>query len=537
MITVLAVFVHAIRIVTSNEIPSESEPIIELPLLLIQKLNTYPSIDTPSLNFSLDLWIKIDKDIEFKPVSHPTPPAGQKLDAICQEEDGSSEALRVPSSPNIVNTLSEIYENILEDGNRIKYNVISTENNKGKLKPMTRNQCSQLTLPLDNDPKDFYTSHGECVNAQVLCTRKIIWRDTPLAQIKYDLVKNAAEQTDVSIREWIESPTIQEPDLALIIAGINKKVWTDEENISLMTLTLQLLTDWTLSMKFSQLSDQLSNLENRVKPLEINKQLYISPTVKTEYQDSTSLQGLSPSESKYWESRIFNLETNWAQFLQINDKTNQEMEILLNTAGFIESDGSGLSDETDEPTNQPPRLEAFASLCDIIIKSLNFTLKPRQKRSQTASTNVSKAPDNEDPPDTKKSPSYLDLFKSPVTQIFDKASETYYVPMGKCIPCNVIVTCISITMVITVINTITLCFLGPILHKTKNQLKRIMEKKSSKREAPEKELITAALRSHKRETSRSLARKMSRPKARSREQTYRIHPTKGSYQDRPHLPP
>ena len=526
MITILAVFVHAIRIVTSNEIPSESEPIIELPLLLIQKLNTYPSIDTPSLNFSLDLWIRIDKDIEFKPVSHPTPPAGQKLDAICQEEDGSSEALRVPSSPNIVTTLSEIYETILEDGTRMTYNVISTENNKGKLKPMTRNQCSQLTLPLDNDPKDFYTSHGECVNAQVLCTRKIIWRDTPLAQIKYDLVKNAAEQTDVSIREWIESPTIQEPDLALIIAGINKKVWTDEENISLMTLTLQLLTDWTLSMKFSQLSDQLSNLENRVKPLEINKQLYISPTVKTEYQDSTSLQGLSPSESKYWESRIFNLETNWAQFLQINDKTNQEMEILLNTAGFIESDGSGLSGETDEPTNLPPSLEAFASLCDIITKSLNFTLKPRQKRSQTASINVSKAPDNEEPPDTKKPPSFFDLLPPPITQVFDKVSETYYVPMGKCVTCSVIVTSISITIVITVINTITLCILGSTLYKTKNQLKRIIEKKSPKREAPEKGLITAALRPHK----------MSRPKARNREQTYRIYPAKGINQDSPHLP-
>merc|ERR1712177_178729 len=116
------------------------------------------------------------------------------------------------------------------------------------------------------------------------------------AQIKYDLVKNAAEQTDVSIREWIESPTIQEPDLTLIIAGIDKEVWTDEENISLMTLTPQLLTDWTLSMRFSQFSKQLSNLENHVKSLEINKLSYVSPTVNTEYQDSTSLQEPSPLE-------------------------------------------------------------------------------------------------------------------------------------------------------------------------------------------------------------------------------------------------
>merc|ERR1711989_294414 len=209
-------------------------------------------------------------------------------------------------------------------------------------------------------------------------------------------------------------------------------------------------------MKFSQLSNQLSNLENRVKPLEINKQLYISPTVNAEYQDSTSLREPSPSESRHWESRISNLETNWAQFLQINDKTNQEMENLLNTAGFIKSEGSGLTDETDELTNLPPSLEDFASLCDIITKS------------------------------------------------------------------------IYITIVITIMNTIALCILGPTLNKTKKQLKRIIEKKSPKREAPEKGLITAALRPHKRETSR--------PRARNREQTYKIYPTKGINQDSPHLP-
>merc|ERR1711989_20155 len=281
-------------------------------------------------------------------------------------------------------------------------------------------------------------------------------------------------------------------------------------------------------MKFSQLSNQLSNLENRVKPLEINKQLYISPTVNAEYQDSTSLREPSPSESKYWESRISNLETNWAQFLQINDKTNQEMENLLNTAGFINSKGSGLTDETDELTNLPPSLEAFASLCDIITKSLNITLKPRQKRSQTASINVSEAPDNEEPSDTEKPSSILDLLPPPITQVFDKVSDTFYVPMGKCVTCSVIVTSISITIVITFTNSIALCILGRTLYKTKNQLKRIIEKKSPKREAPEKGLITAALRPHKRETSR--------PKTRNREQTYRIYPAKGINQDSPHLP-
>ena len=109
---------------------------------------------------------------------------------------------------------------------------------------------------------------------------------------------------------------------------------------------------------------------------------------------------------------------------------------------------------------------------------------------------------------------------------FDKASETYYVPMGKCIPCYVIVTSISITIVITVANTITLCFFGSTLYKTKNQLKRIIEKKSPKREAPEKGLVTAALRPHKK----------SRTKARTKEHSYRILPAKGINQDSPYLP-
>merc|ERR1711895_405902 len=115
-----------------------------------------------------------------------------------------------------------------------------------------------------------------------------------------------------------------------------------------------------------------------------------------------------------------------------------------------------------------------------------------------------------------------------ITQVFDKASDTFYVPMGKCVTYSVIVTSISITFVITVMNTIALCILGPTLNKTKKQLKKIIEKKSPKREAPEKGLITAALRPHKRETSR--------PRALNRENTYKIYPTKGINQDSPHLP-
>ena len=60
------------------------------------------------------------------------------------------------------------------------------------------------------------------------------------------------------------------------------------------------------------------------------------------------------------------------------------------------------------------------------------------------------------------------------------------------------------------------------------QLKGFIEKTSPKRETPGKGLITAALRPHKRETSR--------PRARNREKTYKIYPTKGINQIFPTFP-
>merc|ERR1712115_625614 len=182
----------------------------------------------------------------------------------------------------------------------------------------------------------------------------------------------------------------------------------------------------------------------------------------------------------------------------------------------------------DELTNLPPSLEAFASLCDIITKSLNITLKPRQKRSQPTSINVSEALDTEEPLDTEKPSSFFDSLPTKITQVFDIASETFFIPMGRCAPCSVIVTSISITIVVTVINTIALCILGSTLNATKKQIKRIIEKKSPKRETPEKGLITVALRPHKRE--------MSRPRARNREKTCKIYPTKGINQILPTFP-
>ena len=185
MIVALAVLALFIRKVTLSEIsPEPAIPILDPPLQLIKQLNTFtPSIEPPSLDPHEDSWVRIDKEIEFITVNYPDPPSqGQTLDAICRDMDIRVEAFRVPSSPNTISTLSETHNTGMDEGDERPpwiVNVISTENEKGKLIPMTSNQCRQLALPVDNNPKDYYTSIGECANAKVMCTRKIIWRKPP----------------------------------------------------------------------------------------------------------------------------------------------------------------------------------------------------------------------------------------------------------------------------------------------------------------------------------------------------------------------
>ena len=158
---------------------------------------------------------------------------------------------------------------------------------------------------------------------------------------------------------------------------------------------------------------------------------------------------------------------------------------------------------------------------DIITKSLNITLKPRQKRSQTTPTNISKPLDTEEPLDTDKPSSFLDLLLTKFTQVFDSVSKTYYTPMGRCAPCSVIVTSISLIIIVSFIHTIGLCTLGFTINTIRKQIKRIIEKKSLKKETPEKGLTSAALRPQKRENSR--------PRTRNREKltTYQFYPAKG----------
>ena len=78
MIIVLAVLALFIRKVTSSEnLPEPDTPTLDPPLQLIKQLTTYtPSIAPPSLNPRDDLWIRIDKEIEFITVDFPDPLQG-----------------------------------------------------------------------------------------------------------------------------------------------------------------------------------------------------------------------------------------------------------------------------------------------------------------------------------------------------------------------------------------------------------------------------------------------------------------------------
>merc|ERR1712115_42821 len=287
-----------------------------------------------------------------------------------------------------------------------------------------------------------------------------------------------------------------------------------------MTLALQLITDWIISMNINQLSEQLSNLENRVKTLRTNNQPDTTPLDNADIHGSISMEENPPSEPKNWESRITQLETNWAQFLLINNKTNQRMENLLTASGFINDEGSRLSEKLDKFTNHLTNLEAFASFCDIITKSINITLKPRRKRSQTIQANESESLDYEE-----YTP-ILSSIKTQITQVYSLATKSFYTPMDECVPCYTIVTSISGLVIITFIHTVALCSICTKFKSTKKHTKRAIERKPLKRETPERRLTTAAL---KRESSRARDRNRERL-------AYKLYPTKGNSQVQTYLP-
>merc|ERR1712115_427287 len=174
--------------------------------------------------------------------------------------------------------------------------------------------------------------------------------------------------------------------------------------------------------------------------------------------------------------------------------------------------GSGLSEEPDAFTNHRTNLEAFASFCDIITKSLNITLKPRKKRSQTMPANESEPLDTKESLDTEESTSFFSSITTKFTQVYDLATETFYTPIEGCAPCYMIVISISVLIIVTFIHTIALCSISSTIKSTKKHMKRAIERKPLKRETPR-------ARDHNRE---KLA--------------YKLYPTKGINQVQTTLP-
>lgn len=263
----LTVFVLLVRKVALSEVPPEqTTSTLNTSIQLIEILNTL-SIAPPVLDPFEDLWIRIDNEIEFKFEQFPSPtPPNWSLDAICREKDERAEAIRIPSSPNIISSLMEIRQSG-EIGDPWISNVISLEN--GEKARADIEQCHQLVLPVPRNQKG-YTRVGQCAAATVMCTRKRKWDLTPLARVKYELVKDAAGRTETSMRKWTRTPKIQGPDLSSLMEGIEKNVWEKEEELSLMSLALQLLTDWTTTTAINQLSEQLTNLKDHIRPITTN---------------------------------------------------------------------------------------------------------------------------------------------------------------------------------------------------------------------------------------------------------------------------
>ena len=503
-LTVLVLLVG--KAALSEAPPEQTTSTLNTSIQFIERLNTL-SIDPPTLDPLEDPWIRIDKEMEFTLETFPSPPPqGWSLDAICQKKDVRAEAFRIPSSPNIIFSLLEIHQSSeTEDENRDPWitNVISTE--KGEKARSVTKQCHQLVLPVPVGQKG-YTRIGQCASAPVMCTRKRQWNLTPLARVKYQLVKNAAKHTNTSMRKWTRPPITQGPDLTSIMEGIDKKVWEEEEKLSLMTLALQLLTDWTTTIAINQLSGQLTNLEDLIEPL-ITKSKQPN-TIPPDSDDPISTEENPLLEIKDWESRITQLETKWAQFLQINNQTHHRMEDLLAASGFMNEQGSGLAQEYDESTSQLTGLEAFASLCNSLTRSINITLKPRSKRSQA---------NESDSLDSEEYPPFLKTIAAKVTQVYNQATSSFYTPMNECVPCYTIVTTIFGLVILTFIHTVVLCILCVRPKTTKKHVRKAIEKETPKKETPERGLTTAAA---KRENSRASARHRERV-------TYTLHPTKG----------
>ena len=140
-----------------------------------------------------------------------------------------------------------------------------------------------------------------------MCTRRRKWDLTPLARVMYKLIRDTAGRTENNMRKRIETPNVQGPDFSSLMKGMERNVWEKKEELSLMSLALQLLTDWTTTTAIDQLSKQLANLEDHIRPITKDllkpqgegNQLNTPPPVN---EEQLFTEGISPLEIRNWES-------------------------------------------------------------------------------------------------------------------------------------------------------------------------------------------------------------------------------------------
>ena len=102
------------------------------------------------------------------------------------------------------------------------------------------------------------------------------------------------------------------------------------------------------------------------------------------------------------------------------------MENLLEASGFMEDrdEASGLSEDYNEFTSKLTGMEAWKSFCDSLTKTIDITLKPRSKRSQA---------NESDSLDSEEYPPFLNTIAAKVTQVYNQATSSFYMPMNKCV--------------------------------------------------------------------------------------------------------
>ena len=66
------------------------------------------------------------------------------------------------------------------------------------------------------------------------------------------------------MRKWIETPNVPGPDFSSLMKGMETNVWEKEEELSLMSLAIWLLTDWTTTTAIDQLTKQLAKLGGHI---------------------------------------------------------------------------------------------------------------------------------------------------------------------------------------------------------------------------------------------------------------------------------